>query len=309
VARKVLCWGTVEGTPLPELVDVAAAAGFAGITVTPAMYFAARAEGHTDAELRARLDDQGVAASVVDPLLAALPGCPAPESVAPRFRATFEHGEADAFRAALALGAPTINVAHYMGAPTPVDALAEAVAGICQRAAQHGLTVCVEFMPEGSLTDLATATRIVELTGAPNAGVMLDVWHFFRTGGDVADVEALPAGTVKGLQLSDAPAHLRGVGTNARVRDRLLPGDGVIPLTGILAALGDDAAVDWGVEVFDTQRPAREMAAAASAALDRLASAFGRKSAETADKRPNAEGSDAQDGDAVGRAAGPGRVG
>jgi sugar phosphate isomerase/epimerase len=281
--RKVLCWGTVEGTPLPELVDLAAATGFAGITVTPAMYFAARAAGHTDAELRARLADRGVIVSMIDPLLAALPGCPAPESVAPRFRATFEHGEADCFRAALALGAPAINAAHYMGAPTPVDALAEAVAGVCQRAAQHGLTVCVEFMPEGSITDLATAARIVEMTGAPNAGVMLDVWHFFRTNGEVADVAALPAGTVKGLQLSDARAELRGVGTNARVRDRLLPGDGVIPLTGILAAIGDvDHNVDWSIEVFDTQRPAPEMAAAASAALDRLndrlTSAFGRKS-------------------------------
>src|SRR5690349_10376269 len=123
--KKVLCWGTVEGTPLLELVEVAATTGFAGITVTPAMYFAARAAGHRDADLRARLDDHGIAVSVIDPLIAALPGAPTPETMPPRFRATFEYGEADCFRAALALGAPTINVAHYMGAPTPVDALAE----------------------------------------------------------------------------------------------------------------------------------------------------------------------------------------
>src|SRR5262249_24192590 len=148
--KKVLCWGTVEGTPLLELVEIAAATGFEGITVTPAMYFAARAAGLRDADLRARLDDHGIAVTLTDPLIAALPGAAAPETMPPRFRATFEHGEVDCFRVALALGARTINVAHYMGAPTPIEELAEAVAGICQRAAQHGLTVCVEFMPEGS---------------------------------------------------------------------------------------------------------------------------------------------------------------
>ena len=165
-----------------------------------------------------------------------------------------------------------MNVAHYMGAPTPVDALAEAVAGVTARAAQHGLTVCVEFMPEGSIVDVATAAHIVELTGAPNAGVMLDTWHFYRTGGRPADVRALPPGTVKGLQVSDARPELFGVGTDARVRDRLMPGDGAIPLVEILTAVlgtGPDVP-DVGVEVFDTKRPALEMATAASAALARV---------------------------------------
>ena len=79
----VLCWGTVEGTPIPELIELAAATGFAGDHGHPAMYFAARAAGHSDADLRARLDGRGVVVSIIDPLLAALPGCPAPESVAP----------------------------------------------------------------------------------------------------------------------------------------------------------------------------------------------------------------------------------
>jgi sugar phosphate isomerase/epimerase len=273
--RTTLCWGTVEGTPIPELIEIAAATGFDTITVTPAMYFAARADGHSDRDLRARLDGEGVAVSVIDPLLAALPGCPAPESVAPRFRATFEHGEADCFRAALALGAPTVNVAHYMGAPTPVEALADAVGGVAARAAQHGLTVCVEFMPEGSVVDLATAAHLVEATGAPNTGVMLDTWHFFRTAGRPADVEALPPRTVKGLQVSDARPELFGVGTDARVRDRLMPGDGAIPLVQILAIVLGAGPVDVGVEVFDTKRPAREMAAAASAALGRVLAQVG----------------------------------
>jgi sugar phosphate isomerase/epimerase len=270
--RPTLCWGTVEGAPIPRLVDIAAATGYGAVTVTPAMYFEARAAGHSDAELRSRLDANGIAVAVVDPLLAALPGCPAPESVAPRFRATFEHGEADCVQVALALGAPLINVAHYMGAPTPVDALAESVAGVARRVAEHGLAVCIEFMPEGSLTDLGTALRIVESADAPNVGILLDTWHFFRTGGRPKDVAALPPGMITALQVSDARAELFGVGTDARVRDRVLPGEGAIPLVEILRAVFAAHPVrDVGVEIFDQQRTDKaEMAAATRAALDRV---------------------------------------
>jgi sugar phosphate isomerase/epimerase len=274
--RPTLCWGTVEGTPIPRLVEIAAATGYGAVTVTPAMYFEARAAGHSDADLRTRLDASGIAVAVVDPLLAALPGCPAPDTVAPRFRATFEHGEADCVQVALALGAPTINVAHYMGAPTPVDVLAEAVAGVARRVAEHGLAVCVEFMPEGSLTDLGTALRIVESADTPNVGILLDTWHFFRTGGRADDVASLPAGTITALQVSDARAELFGVGTDARVRDRMLPGEGAIPLVEILTAVFAAHPVrDVGVEIFDQQRADKaEMAAATRAALDRVLAAL-----------------------------------
>jgi sugar phosphate isomerase/epimerase len=270
--RPTLCWGTVEGAPIPELVTIAATTGYGAVTVTPAMYFEALAAGHTDADLRALLDEHGIEVAVVDPLLAALPGCPAPESVAPRFRATFEHDEADAVRVALALGAPRINVAHYMGAPTPVDTLAEAVAGVARRVAEHDLAVSIEFMPEGSLTDLATALWIVQATGEPNVGILLDTWHFFRTGGRPEDVAALPPGTITALQVSDARADLFAVGTDARVRDRVLPGEGAIPLVEILGAVFAAHPVrDVGVEIFDQQRTDRaEMAAATRAALGRV---------------------------------------
>jgi sugar phosphate isomerase/epimerase len=270
--RPTLCWGTVEGAPIPEVIEIAAATGYGAVTVTPAMYFEARAAGHTDADLRARLEGHGIEVAVVDPLLAGLPGCPTPESVAPRFRATFEHDEADCVRAARALGAPRINVAHYMGAPTPIDTLAEAVAGVARRVAEHGLAVSVEFMPEGSLTDLATALRVVEATGAPNVGILLDTWHFFRTAGRPADVAALPPGTITALQVSDARPDLFGVGTDARVRDRMLPGEGAIPLVEILRAVfGAHPVRDVGVEIFDQQRTDKaEMAAATRVALARV---------------------------------------
>src|ERR1700738_3911035 len=128
-----LWWGTAEGVGLPELIEVAAATGYGAISVTPSMYFEAVAEGHTDAELRARLDDSGVAVGVVDPLIRGLPGCPPAAEGGPRFRSTFDHGEDDCYRVAEALRVPALNLAHFLCAPTPLEQMIDVVGGICQR--------------------------------------------------------------------------------------------------------------------------------------------------------------------------------
>ena len=44
-----LWWGTIEGAGIATLAEVAGAAGFGSISVTPAMYFEARAQGASDA--------------------------------------------------------------------------------------------------------------------------------------------------------------------------------------------------------------------------------------------------------------------
>jgi sugar phosphate isomerase/epimerase len=267
-------WGTIEGAGLLELVEVAAAAGFTDISVMPAMYFAARGEGHSDDDLRARLADHGIAARVVDPLIRGLPGSRPIEQIGERFRAAFAHDEDDCYRVADALGARSLNVAHYLGEATPLEALIDAAGAICARAATHGIEVLVEFMPEGSIPDLATAAAVVAAVGAANCGVMLDTWHFWRTGAGTDVLRALPPGTIRGLQLSDALADVRGTGTEPPTRDRLLPGVGVIPLAEIVAiARANHTAVALGLEVFnhDLRRlPAVERARRSAAALDDL---------------------------------------
>jgi sugar phosphate isomerase/epimerase len=269
--RTVLCWGTVQGAGLVELIDVAADAGFDGITSTPALYFEALADGFTETQLQQRLADRGIAVSVIDPLLAALPGCPAPSSVPERFRSTFEYDEDQCFEAALALGATLVNAAHYLGAPTPLTELADALRGVCHRAATHNIAVAVEFMPEGSIGDLATAVELIGLVGAANVSIMLDTWHFYRTGGGLDELTGLRPGTIGGLQVSDAGAELRGVGTAARVRDRRLPGEGAIGLVPLLrVVMQGQGPLDVGVEVFSGRAPAGPTAHAAAVALRSL---------------------------------------
>ena len=68
----------------------------------------------------------------------------------------------------------------------------------------------------------------------PNIGVILDVWHWHHSGGTVADILAAPASRIVHVHLSDAKAQ-----PPEEVRDnqRLMPGEGVIDVTGFLQAL------------------------------------------------------------------------
>lgn len=249
--RLGLWWGTVEGADLRELVDSAAAAGFTDVSITPAMYVVAREGGCSDAELRSVLDERGVTVAVIDPLIRGLPGIPSPDDVGPRFRSTFEHGEEDCYRAADALGAQALNVAHFLGAPAPLPQLVDAIGGIAARASARGMRTFVEFMPDGAIPDLATAAAIVAAVGSDGCALMLDTWHLWRCGGTVDDVRALPPRTIGAVQLSDALDDVLGSWGLPPTRDRLLPGDGVIPLAEIVEvarANRDDVLV--GVEVF-----------------------------------------------------------
>jgi sugar phosphate isomerase/epimerase len=247
-----LWWGTIEGVGVETLAAVAGATGFGSISITPAMYFDARERGLSDHELREVLARAGVTVAMIDPLIRGLPGARDPSSVPRRFRATFEHDTDDAFAAAEAVGARAVNVAHYLGAPTPIDVLTDAVHGIGARAASRGLSLLVEFMPEGSIANLDDAVAIVRGAGSPNVALMLDTWHFFRTAGEVAELEALAPGTIGAVQVGDAPPEARGTGTEPPSADRLLPGHGAVPVREIVAcARRNNPEAVVGIEVFD----------------------------------------------------------
>ncbi|HXY76075.1 MAG TPA: sugar phosphate isomerase/epimerase [Steroidobacteraceae bacterium] len=248
-----LCWGTVIGTPLETLVDAAGRAGIAAVTLTSGMYADARARGASDSELRSRLAGQGVRVHAIDPLIGALPGTPRPEDVPPENRCYFEFTEADCYRAAHALGAETINLAHFGGGAVSEAAFIDCIGGIAARAQREGVRLTLEFLPESAIPDLATAQRIVVGVGASNLGVMLDTWHFARTGGTVEALGALSRGVISALQISDRREPPPGT-KYTPMFGRLLPGEGELPLVAILRLLLErDRTLTVGVEVFSEE--------------------------------------------------------
>jgi len=261
--KIALCWGTLIGAPLETLVDAAGRNELAAITLTSGMYDASRARGASDPALRRRLADRGVRVHAIDPLIGVLPGTPRPDEVPAEHRSYFEFTEEDCYRAAHALQAETINLAHFGGKPVSEAAFVECVGQVARRAQREGVRLTLEFLPESAIPDLATARRIVEAIGAPNLGVMLDTWHFARTGGTVAELAALPPGVISGLQISDRRAPPPGTAYTPMF-GRLLPGEGELPLPEILRVLlARDPSLIVGVEVFSEELqklPADEVA-------------------------------------------------
>ena len=68
----------------------------------------------------------------------------------------------------------------------------------------------------------------------PNIGVILDVWHWHHSGGTTADILDAPKSRIIHVHVSDAKAQ-----PPEEVRDnqRVMPGEGVIDLTGFFQAL------------------------------------------------------------------------
>jgi sugar phosphate isomerase/epimerase len=261
--------GSSLGNPaFPILVEAAAAGGFAGLSLWPApTYQRARAEGHSDADLRAMLADHGLVVNDVDARIAWV----GPDDPGPPYRE--EPSERELFTAAEALGASSCNVllasasaiSREPGAASLLEAATEVFAGVCDRAARHGLVATLEFSPGSAVRDARTALAIALGAGRPNGGILLDTWHCHHGPTSFEDLSALPGKRVLAVQLSDVPAKPPADLAHATRRARLVPGEGAFDWTGFLRILASiKSRAPLTVEVLNDElaaaHPPRELA-------------------------------------------------
>jgi sugar phosphate isomerase/epimerase len=255
----VLCCGTVAQANFRELVEAASAGGYKGMALWPQLYDAARESGLSVADLRRMLDDNGLEIAEHDALLNWLPGGPSPESLGDGLGSSlFSRTAEDFFRIADALGGRSLNVAQVFGSELDLDVAAEALAPVCEGAANSGLLVSLEFLPWTGIPDPKTALAIVERTGHANAGLMVDSWHVFRGVGDIEALRTLPGERVVGVQLNDAPTTPAPDPAVETMEARLIPGEGDIDLPDfvrVLDAIGSRAPI--GVEVYSSKLAAQ----------------------------------------------------
>jgi len=240
----VLCSGTLRRASLAEKCAAAVAGGFRALTLWPGDVERARSQGLALVDVKRMILDHGLEVADLDPLLRWLPG----ETIPPGVPAATE---AEFYAIAEAVGARSLNVAQGFGARVDLDRAAEALAGVCDRAREHGLLVTLEYLPWSGIPDARTALVVVERSGRANATLMIDTWHSFRGPTDDAQLAALPGARVGSVQLNDAPAEPAADLVAETLSARLLPGAGAIPLARwlrILARIGSHAPL--GVEVF-----------------------------------------------------------
>lgn len=250
-AELSLCWGSMEGAGLRALAELAGEAGFDAITLNPPMYMDARAEGLSDQDIRAVLGDSGVRVSGVDPLFDWLPGAPRLEGEDPMTRLTHATAD-DAFHIAHVTGTDIINAPLGFTTPNSEQEIVDSFGRLCDRAAQDGLRITLEFMPFTAVPSLCAAWRIVSAANCANGGIMFDCWHHHRSGGSPDDVLSVPGDRVFALQLDDAmPAPMENV-VEETLNHRLLPGEGCIDLGRTLSNFAaSNARFIYDVEVFN----------------------------------------------------------
>jgi len=199
----------------------------------------------------------------------------------------------------LAQVAPVVDATAELGVPVivangfdPDEARFTAIFGqYCELAASRGIRVALEFLPYSGVRDLAAALRIVEASGAGNAGLLPDPLHLDRSGGKPADLRTIPPGRVVFAQLCDAQAWQGPRTDDGLMREargaRRPAGTGVLPLFDFLDALPPGCEIEYEVNRADlADRPANEKAVAAAADAARFMQAYAAHRSTRSGKSP-----------------------
>lgn len=151
-----------------------------------------------------------------------------------------------AFEAAAALGASDV-----LGSVWTRDRAyyTEQVGRIAEMAGKYGLNYNVEFLPWAGVRNLQEAITLVDSVAADNLYIMVDTLHAGRAGVTAAELARTDRKYFNFMHLCDGPAGPDGDPVLDNIRDelmlftaregRLYPGEGVMDLAGMAAAIPD----------------------------------------------------------------------
>jgi len=101
---------------------------------------------------------------------------------------------------------------------------------------QTGVTPILELWgPSKNLHRLGECMFVVIESGHPKAGLLGDVYHIYKGGSDLNGLKMISAAAMPVLHMNDYPADPPR--EKIADRDRIMPGDGIAPLTQLLRDL------------------------------------------------------------------------
>ena len=240
-----------EASPhdFPERVEVAASLGYRGVGLIHSDLQRAR-QRYGYRRMRDLLEEHGLSLE-----LEFLVGW---HAEGPELEAA-EQAFADLLQAAAELGARHIKVGPDMQAREwPLERMGLRFAGLCRRAAVHGVGVVLEPMPWSNVADLRTARALVEGAGEANGGLLIDIWHMARGGIAYPEIAALPAGIIHHVELDDADAHVRGTLLEDTLDHRRFCGEGALDVPAFLLALAAQGyRGQYGIEIISAEQRGR----------------------------------------------------
>jgi sugar phosphate isomerase/epimerase len=266
---------------LEEKVVLAQRHGYPGLD-----FSLAEARGYADgdpAAVRELLSRHGVVASTVGGILEARP-----TDDAATFDAALERLPANA-RAAAGYGAARTGTVLTSRADEPKDELwpltIDRIRRLDNALEGTGVRLGFEFLgvrtlrlekPHAFVQSMAEANRLFDEAGARHVGLTLDSYHWYAAGDSLETIRQTPAERLVLLHVNDAKDLPR---EQLLDQDRVMPGEGVIPLTEWLRAIdatGFDGFI--ALEVLGPRLADMDPEACARAgkeAIDRLFTAAG----------------------------------
>lgn len=231
-SRLALDHLTVTDTTPSQLVSVAAEIGceavcvfMSPVDILPRMpHFELLGATAERRETRARCDALGVGIDLVYPFT--LTGRTDANTFLP------------ALETAAYLRAQAVNVLLYDRDPAR---RLDVFGAFCTLAASHALEVVVEYYPVSQIKSLAAAIALVDHQLPGRVGINVDLLHFNRSGGNLPELAAAPAGSIRYAQYCDGAATVEQSQWEWEASSqRLLPGAGTFDLAAFARALPQD---------------------------------------------------------------------
>lgn len=240
---------------LRDRVAAAGRAGYGGMWLHLRDYAEQRAAGYGDGDLRAMFEDAGMAVAGFE-FLTGWDGDHADTAPSPN--------EDLLWRMADAFGPALVSVGASAAGPSGSrdrGQLGARFAALAERSAVHGLRLGLEIVPWSRVPDLQSADELLKLV--PTAGLVIDSWHVFRGGIDLAALARLPAHRILAIQINDALA-LPHLPLAEDTLHRLSCGAGAFPLADFVRALRQSGCrVPLSVEIISPDLAALDLDAAA----------------------------------------------
>jgi len=159
------------------------------------------------------------------------------------------------------LGVPRINVVSL---DPDLRRTFDQFAALTELGAQRNIETDVEPVPGLTIGDLPTALVALDDVGRPDFRLLIDTMHLVRSGSSAADLSALDPQHIGYAQLNDTTLQPRIDNyMEEAMYERMVPGEGELPLRDILAALPPDIVIELEV-------PRRSLALAGISPIDRL---------------------------------------
>ncbi|BFG79197.1 sugar phosphate isomerase/epimerase [Paraburkholderia terrae] len=168
--------------------------------------------------------------------------------------------------------------------PADFGRMTDEFAKLCQDVATVDATVAIEFMPFSPIRNIAEALIVAEGANQPNGGLMVDRWHVARGGSPYSEVARIPARFIKGVEMDDVGAQVKGSLFDDSTFNRQLCGEGAGDCPAFVDALEQAGCTlpYYGVELISEVHRNFPLDEMAKRAFDSTIAQFSAKSTTAA---------------------------